>query len=68
MSTEMSNIKRVILDTVSDLTVDFLYYDRREDEDLHVGQIEEAIINGEITIEEILEEFRKQLTANLENE
>ena len=40
---------------------DFLYYDRKEDEGLPVDAIEEAVYSGEITIEQILEVFRKEL-------
>ena len=54
-------MKKKILDTIEDLVVDFLYYDRKEDEDLPRGVIEKAILNREISIEEILEKFRQEL-------
>jgi hypothetical protein len=56
-------MKQTILDTISDLCSDFLYYDRKEDEDLTMEQLDEAVKNGEITIDEMVAEFRK----NLEN-
>lgn len=40
--------------TCSDVAIKLLYYDRKEDEDLPVGAIEEMILNEEVTVEEIL--------------
>jgi predicted RNA-binding protein associated with RNAse of E/G family len=54
-------MKLQILDTISDLCTDFLYYDRKEDENLPVGEIERAVKSGEITVEEMVEAFRKEL-------
>lgn len=55
----------VITDVVSDLVSDFLYYDRKEDEDLPRGAIQEAIAAGEITVEDILKHFERELRAGL---
>lgn len=57
--------RETILDTVDDLVSNFLYYSRKEDEDLRVGQINEAVTAGEITEDEIVEAFRKHLHAGL---
>jgi len=46
--------RQAVLDAASDLVASFLYYDRKEDEDLGVGEIEAAIIAEEISIEEII--------------
>ena len=54
-------MKQTILNTISDLCSDFLYYDRKEDEDLTMEQLNEAVRNGEITIDEMVSEFRKHL-------
>lgn len=54
-------MKQNILDTISDLCSDFLYYDRKEDESLNVEQLNSAVKNGEITIDEMVSEFRKHL-------
>lgn len=54
-------MKQTILDTISDLCSDFLYYDRKEDEDLTMEQLNEAVKSGEITIDEMVAEFRKHL-------
>lgn len=53
--------RRHILDKASDLAADFMYYDRKEDEDLPRGAIEEAIAAGEITVDEIVAEFRRHV-------
>lgn len=54
----MNTRKQHILDCVNDLAGAFLYYDRKEDEDLPMGEIEATIQAGEITIDEIIAEFR----------
>ena len=56
-------MKELILETVSDLVGDFLFYDRKEDEYLGVGEIQKAVERGDITKDEIVDEFRKQLDA-----
>ncbi len=50
-----------ILDTADDLMGSFLYYDRKEDENLRRGEIEEAISAGEVSVKEILSVFEKAL-------
>ncbi len=50
-----------ILTTVSDAALDLLVYDRQDDQELPIGAIEEAILAGEITREEIIAEFMDQL-------
>lgn len=54
-------MKQEILDTISDLVKDFLYYDRKEDEDLSVEDLEKAFNEGEITTDECVEHFGKLL-------
>jgi hypothetical protein len=51
--------RQLILDTASDLAANFMYYDRKEDEELPRGGIEEAVKNGEITEKEIVIAFAK---------
>lgn len=43
--------------TLSDLIGSFLYYDRKECQHLPVGAIEDAIIAGEVSVEEVAEAF-----------
>lgn len=46
---------------IEDLVSDFLYYDRKEDEYLKLGDIEKAIEKGEITIEQIVSKFKERI-------
>ena len=50
-----------ILGTVVDMVSDFLYYDRRHDEDLPVWEIEQAIKAEEVSIDEIVNRFKEEL-------
>jgi hypothetical protein len=59
------SLKQLILGTVEDMVADFLYYDRKEDEDLPRGAIEEAVAQGQITIDEIVNQFRQSLEEAL---
>lgn len=52
-----------ILNTISDLVSDFLYYDRKEDPTLPRGAIEEAVAAGEISIDEIVAKFRAEIVG-----
>lgn len=58
-------MKQIILDTISDLCSNFLYYDRKEDESLSIEQLKSAVKNGEVTIKEMVEEFEKNLNNSL---
>ena len=55
-----------ILDTVIDMVTDFLYYDRKEDEELPRGAIDAEVKEGRITVDEIVSEFREELVKGLE--
>lgn len=55
----------LIIANVEDLVIDFLYYDRKEDEELPRGEIQDAVNSGEISIEEIVEIFRQRLIESL---
>lgn len=54
-----------VLGLVVDLVSDFLYYDRKEDENMPKDSIDRAVIAGEITVDEIVEAFRRHLTQGL---
>ena len=56
-----ADLKQMILDCVSDLVSNFLYYDRKDDEDLPRDVIENAIEEGIITADEIADAFREEL-------
>lgn len=55
-----------ILGSIGDMVLDFLYYDRKEDETLPVGEIEAAVRCGEITVNEIIETFSAELRERIE--
>lgn len=59
----MKTRRELILGTVDDLVGQFMYYDRKEDEQLPRGQIEEAIAAGEVSVDEIVAAFRKGLAT-----
>lgn len=56
-------MKQLILGYIEDLVSDFVYYGRKEDEDLSMEQLNEAVKSGEITIDEMVEKFRQGLVA-----
>ena len=58
-------MKQEILDAISDLVSDFVYYDRKEDEDLPCDSIDLAVQSGQITIDEMVAQFRTSLTESL---
>lgn len=58
-------MKETILGYIDDMVTDFLYYDRKEDEDLGVGDIENAVANGEISVDEMVDKFRESLEQAL---
>jgi hypothetical protein len=53
--------RQIIEDVVSDLVGELMYYGRKEDEDLPVNAINEAVESGEISVDEIVDVFRKNL-------
>lgn len=60
------NRRERILNRVSDLVKNFLFYDRKEDRKLPLGGIEDAIEAKEITVEEIVDEFKEELLDQLD--
>ena len=64
----MIDKKQLILNTVSDLVTDLLYYDRKEDEDLPRGTIETAVSIHEIMIEDMVQQFRNDLIDSIYGE
>lgn len=59
-------MKQQILNAIDGAVSDFLYYDRKEDEDLPRGAIEKAIKSGDITYGEIVERFKEQLLKGID--
>ncbi len=48
--------------TMDTMVSNLYYYDRKEDDDLPVGSIEEMIELGEVTVDEMVEQFRKLIS------
>jgi hypothetical protein len=65
MSEREKTRREIIRDTIDDLVSDFLYYDRKEDEDLPRDAVNEAVASGEVTIAELVDWFRDSLTGGL---
>lgn len=57
----------LILVVISDLVAKFLFYDRKSDEDLGVGDIEKAIESGEISVDEMTARFAAELKEGLQS-
>lgn len=53
--------KTQILAASSDLAKGFLFYDRKNDEELRSGEIQKAVEDGIVTKAEIIESFSKEL-------
>lgn len=58
-------MKDLIKNLIHDSVMDFVVYDRKECEDLPRGAIEELIKNGELTVDEMVSEFKTQLEKHL---
>lgn len=60
-------MKKIIFDHISDLVSSFVYYDRKESENLSIKQLNKAIASGEVTIDEMVQEFRFHLENAFKN-
>jgi hypothetical protein len=58
-----ADLRQTILNTVSDLVSNFTYYDRKGDEDLSSDDLEEAVKQGVITVDEIVAQFHGRLLS-----
>jgi hypothetical protein len=65
MTEEDADLRENIENTVTDLVSDFLYYARKEDEELPRGAIEKAIRTGTINTDEIVELLKSELLKGL---
>ncbi len=57
-------INQLIKDAISDLVMDFEYYDRKEDEELTMEVMYTAFKDGTITLDECVEAFRENMEGN----
>lgn len=58
--------RKTVKNTIEDLVLDLLYYDRKEDEELKVGAIEKLVIGGMLTEEMMVQWFGEALKKGLE--
>ncbi len=61
----MGEARTRILNTALDLGGALLYYDRKEDEELPVGAIEQAVIDGVVSVDEIVGELRRAIDVSV---
>ena len=59
------SLKERILGTVEDLVSSFLYYDRKDDDELSAEVLEAALKNGVVTLDEVVERFALELRAGI---
>lgn len=57
--------KEPIFGAVGKMVADFLYYDRKGDEELPLYYIEEAVRTGTVSEDEIVDRFRSELHKGL---
>lgn len=56
-------MKNKILQAVDGAVDDLMYYDRKNDDDVPVGSIQDAVDAGIITKQDIIDRFKDQLEA-----
>ena len=57
--------RQIIFDTIDDLVSRFLYYDRKDDEELRIGDIEKVINRGYVSVDEIAERFKNKFIEGI---
>jgi len=63
----MSTSKEKLANTISDMVSNLLYYDRREDEDLTLDEMNNLINSHEVDVNWIVAQFEKELERALFN-
>ena len=58
-------MNRMLRGTIIDMVSNLMYYDRKEDAELPVGEIQRMIEDGELTIDELVKAFDKELRTCL---
>lgn len=60
-------LRKHIFDIISDAVLDLTFYDRKEDDELGYREFNRLVMEGVITVDEMVEVFRKNI-KNLEND
>lgn len=63
--TDDEKMKKLVFDTIDDMVHDFLYYDRRKDEELQLGTIDAMVGLGVLSEKEIVDKFAAELSSRL---
>jgi len=58
--------KWMVLGEIDTAVANLLWYDRNDDEQLSKGVIDKMVQNGEITIDEMVDEFRGELNKHID--
>jgi hypothetical protein len=58
-------LRDLILMTIDDMVANFIFYDRKEDEELPRDALERAVRDGVVTVDEIVDRFKTKLVAGL---
>jgi hypothetical protein len=64
-ASELEQSKQEVFATIDTLVSNFLYYDRKEDDDLPIGRIQRLVKEGVLTIDEMVDEFRDHLRDSI---
>ena len=59
--------KQTILNIADDQMSDFLYYGRKESETLPLNAVEDAIIDGVVTVDEIMDVMRGIIECSVQD-
>jgi hypothetical protein len=63
--TDDQELRELVIGTVSDMVIDFLYYDRKDDDELSYDDVAHAFESGVVTVEEVVAEFDRRLREDL---
>jgi len=66
MMEEEIDIRQTILNVIEDTVSKFFYYDRKDDEELGVGDLSDAIESGIISVNEIVMAFKDSIENGVE--
>jgi hypothetical protein len=59
--------KELFLAIIEDVISDYLYYDRKNDDDLSIGDVNGLIESGCVTIDDVIDKFTTYLKECLSN-
>ena len=60
-----AELKKYLLGVVGDAVLDFMVYDRKDDEELPRGVIEDAVSRGVLSLDDLVQAFRTHMEEHL---